>query len=133
MRSGRGSEPKREQDATDKDQLEEQCRYCFDVILSHFFRTALPSPRFPGGHFPLFVTWNKVDSRGNLVLRGCIGNLSGIDLHQGIVKYANASAFDDRRSRQTRSPVYASSHVSSPANAALQYAVSRRTACSFRV
>jgi len=31
------------------------------------------------------------------VLRGCIGNLSGIDLHQGIVKYANASAFDDRR------------------------------------
>eukprot|EP00286_Rhodomonas_abbreviata_P009317 CAMPEP_0181326160 /NCGR_PEP_ID=MMETSP1101-20121128/21333_1 /TAXON_ID=46948 /ORGANISM="Rhodomonas abbreviata, Strain Caron Lab Isolate" /LENGTH=227 /DNA_ID=CAMNT_0023434561 /DNA_START=97 /DNA_END=777 /DNA_ORIENTATION=- len=82
---------------TDSLHLEEQCRYCFDVLHAHFFRTELSPPRFPGGHFPLFVTWNKIDTRGNVVLRGCIGNLSGIDLHQGIVKYASASAFDDRR------------------------------------
>lgn len=30
-------------------------------------------------------------------LRGCIGNLSPIDLHEGVVKYASVSAFQDRR------------------------------------
>eukprot|EP00293_Proteomonas_sulcata_P010982 CAMPEP_0184310124 /NCGR_PEP_ID=MMETSP1049-20130417/24308_1 /TAXON_ID=77928 /ORGANISM="Proteomonas sulcata, Strain CCMP704" /LENGTH=169 /DNA_ID=CAMNT_0026623713 /DNA_START=73 /DNA_END=579 /DNA_ORIENTATION=+ len=84
-------------DATSPESLEEQCCYCFDVILSHFFKTQLPPPRFPKGYYPLFVTWNKADSRGNLSLRGCIGNLSGMDLYQGVPKYATSSAFDDRR------------------------------------
>ena len=32
---------------------------------------------------PLFVTWNKADARGGMSLRGCIGNLSPMDIHIG--------------------------------------------------
>lgn len=33
---------------------------------------------------PLFVTWNKEDARGGVSLRGCIGNLSPMDILVGI-------------------------------------------------
>mmetsp|Transcript_20646 Transcript_20646/g.43393 ORF Transcript_20646/g.43393 Transcript_20646/m.43393 type:complete len:189 (-) Transcript_20646:625-1191(-) len=46
---------------------------------------------------PLFVTWDKADGRGNSKLRGCIGKLSPITLHDGIRKYAAVSAFEDHR------------------------------------
>ncbi|KAJ1468304.1 AMMECR1 domain-containing protein, partial [Baffinella frigidus] len=87
-------------DATDKEALEEQCRCCFDVIIADLAKTSHPSPNFPPGNFPLFVTWDMVDARNparGANLRGCIGNLSAMDLHQGVVKYAWVSAFQDRR------------------------------------
>uniref|UniRef100_A0A0C3T6X9 AMMECR1 domain-containing protein n=1 Tax=Guillardia theta (strain CCMP2712) TaxID=905079 RepID=A0A0C3T6X9_GUITC len=74
-----------------------QCRFCFDVILAELFRTPVPAPKFKTGSYPLFVTWNKADSRGGSSLRGCIGNLSAMDLHEGVRKYASVSAFSDRR------------------------------------
>jgi len=82
---------------TDSHNLEEACRFCFDVLMSHFRRTACPSPRFPNGEYPLFVTWDKADQHGATSLRGCIGNLSPITIHDGVKKYAAVSAFQDKR------------------------------------
>mmetsp|Transcript_70922 Transcript_70922/g.189371 ORF Transcript_70922/g.189371 Transcript_70922/m.189371 type:complete len:172 (-) Transcript_70922:51-566(-) len=39
----------------------------------------------------------QFDGKGNSNLRGCIGNLSPIGLHDGVKKYAAVSAFEDRR------------------------------------
>ena len=77
--------------------MEEQCLHCFDVILSHLFSTPPPPTCFPGGDFPLFVTWNKADPRGGYSLRGCIGNLSPMDILVGVRKYAAVAAFEDGR------------------------------------
>lgn len=83
---------------TDQHHLEESCRFCFDVLMSHFRKAQCPKPMFPDGEFPLFVTWNKYSARhGDTHLRGCIGNLSSITLHEGIQKYAAVSAFEDSR------------------------------------
>ena len=71
--------------------------FCFDVILAHLFSTPPPQARFPGGQFPLFVTWNKADLRGGVSLRGCIGNLSPMDILEGVRKYAAVAAFEDGR------------------------------------
>mmetsp|Transcript_32089 Transcript_32089/g.75025 ORF Transcript_32089/g.75025 Transcript_32089/m.75025 type:complete len:245 (-) Transcript_32089:97-831(-) len=82
---------------TDHHNLEEACRFCFDVLMSHFRRTACPKPGFPNGEYPLFVTWQKFDQQGGSSLRGCIGNLTPIDIHDGVKKYASVSAFNDKR------------------------------------
>lgn len=37
---------------------------------------------------PLFVTWHKQSSDGELHLRGCIGNFNPLPLHEGLQKYA---------------------------------------------
>lgn len=50
------------------------CLYCFDVLASHLQRSQCPEPEFPTDtSYPLFVTWNKENQRGQLDLRGCIG------------------------------------------------------------
>ena len=50
------------------------CLYCFDVLASHLQRSRCPEPEFPTDtSYPLFVTWNKANQRGQLDLRGCIG------------------------------------------------------------
>ncbi|KAJ1984694.1 AMME chromosomal region protein 1-like [Dimargaris cristalligena] len=46
---------------------------------------------------PLFVTWNKRRSSGNLDLRGCIGTFSAQPLHAGLQEFALTSALRDRR------------------------------------
>ena len=42
------------------------------------------------------MSW-KVDHDGESRLRGCIGNFSGLPLHQGLREYALISALHDRR------------------------------------
>jgi len=43
------------------------------------------------------VTWKKRDGRGELALRGCIGNFSDLQLVEGLREYALCSALSDNR------------------------------------
>eukprot|EP01112_Ceratiomyxa_fruticulosa_P021239 TRINITY_DN7403_c0_g4_i1.p1 TRINITY_DN7403_c0_g4~~TRINITY_DN7403_c0_g4_i1.p1 ORF type:complete len:198 (-),score=36.34 TRINITY_DN7403_c0_g4_i1:150-743(-) len=74
----------------------EMCVYCFDTLIAHFDRTAIPSPDFVNDSYPLFVTWNK-ESRRDTQLRGCIGTFKARGLHHGLSEYALTSALNDRR------------------------------------
>ncbi|MCJ1432557.1 hypothetical protein MMC27_001914 [Xylographa pallens] len=47
--------------------------------------------------YPLFVTWNTVNSRGYKSLRGCIGTFNAVALSDGLKSYAITSAFEDSR------------------------------------
>ncbi|MCJ1285784.1 hypothetical protein MMC26_005125 [Xylographa opegraphella] len=47
--------------------------------------------------YPLFVTWNTINSRGHKSLRGCIGTFNAMPLSEGIRSYAITSAFEDSR------------------------------------
>ncbi|MCJ1378090.1 hypothetical protein MMC17_001186 [Xylographa soralifera] len=47
--------------------------------------------------YPLFVTWNTVNSRGYKSLRGCIGTFNAVPLSDGLKSYAMTSAFEDSR------------------------------------
>ena len=46
---------------------------------------------------PLFVTWNTIDSDGDVSLRGCIGTFEAQPLADGIPEYALVSALHDGR------------------------------------
>eukprot|EP00736_Rhodelphis_marinus_P007791 Rmarinus@m.25724 len=75
----------------------EHCHYCFDVIHAHFRQEKPPIPTFESGRYALFVTWNKTSRSRGKRLRGCIGSLQPLDLHEGLVSYSKTSAFRDRR------------------------------------
>jgi len=47
--------------------------------------------------YPLFITWNTVNSRGHKSLRGCIGTFEAQELDDGLRSYALTSAFEDTR------------------------------------
>jgi AMME syndrome candidate gene 1 protein len=71
---------------------EEHCRYCFESIQSSFEDREPTLPKFDNSEYPVFVTWKRAKT-----LRGCIGSFTPMPLHQGLYKYALASAFDDSR------------------------------------
>ncbi|KAG0084726.1 AMME syndrome candidate protein 1 protein [Podila epicladia] len=81
----------------------EHCFHCFDVIIAHLESKLKkdvkhPVATFEDGAYPLFVTWSKNDNdRGELHLRGCIGNFSAMPLRTGLTEYALLSAFNDHR------------------------------------
>lgn len=75
----------------------EMCLYCFDALATQFSGKPMPSPDFPQANCPLFVTWMKKSSSGDLRLRGCIGTLEPRTIHKGIKDYALTSALHDRR------------------------------------
>ncbi|KAJ1680431.1 hypothetical protein EV182_000012 [Spiromyces aspiralis] len=76
----------------------EHCRYCFDVLSACLSGESTRDvvPRFPDDEYPLFVSWHK-DVDGETHLRGCIGNFSGLRLHEGLRKYALISSQNDTR------------------------------------
>lgn len=77
--------------------LEEHVQFCFKVLTAHLEKKPHPKPDFPNDEYPLFVTWHKKSSDGELHLRGCIGNFNPLSLHKGLEKYALISALKDRR------------------------------------
>ena len=76
---------------------EAHCLYCFDVLLAHFTQTCNVQPAFSlDAVCPLFVTWEKKNTRGVLDLRGCIGCLNPIAI-SSLREYALTSALRDSR------------------------------------
>eukprot|EP00850_Spirogloea_muscicola_P003273 SM000013S26442 [mRNA] locus=s13:402583:403857:+ [translate_table: standard] len=75
----------------------EMAVYCFDTLVAHYTGDDLPTPSFPGGRFPLFVTWKKVVNGCEPRLRGCIGTLEARCVLTGFKDYALTSALRDRR------------------------------------
>ena len=55
--------------------------------LFSFMRRSVPRQE----EYPLFVTWNTVSSRGNKLLRGCIGTFEAQELSSGLRSYALTS------------------------------------------
>lgn len=51
-------------------------------------RKSQPPPKKKEDDFPLFVTWNTVNSRGHKSLRGCIGTFDAQELSSGLQSYA---------------------------------------------
>lgn len=77
------------------------CRFAFDVLHAQLEGRA---PGSPPESIPdtdscaVFVTWKKQSKDGKkLNLRGCIGTLTPISLHEGLVTYTISAAFRDRR------------------------------------
>ncbi|KAG0039661.1 AMME syndrome candidate protein 1 protein [Podila clonocystis] len=72
----------------------EHCYHCFDVVIAHLESkwkkdVQHPVATFEDGAYPLFVTWSKNDNdKGELELRGCIGNFSAMPLRSGLTQYA---------------------------------------------
>lgn len=81
---------------------EEHVQYCFKVLIAHLNDEPYPKPTFPNDEYPLFVTWHKKTSDGDLQLRGCIGNFNPLPLHKGLRDYALISALRDSRFRPIR-------------------------------
>ncbi|ESK93737.1 amme chromosomal region 1-like protein [Moniliophthora roreri MCA 2997] len=84
-----------------EDCLPEHCFHAFDALYCSLIPSATPiDPTFSDDEYPLFVTWNKLSSRGNAKrLRGCIGSFDPLSLHTGLPEYALISAFRDNRFR----------------------------------
>ncbi|MCJ1394739.1 hypothetical protein MMC18_007619 [Xylographa bjoerkii] len=61
-----------------------------------FARKQQPAPP-KEEEYPLFVTWNTVNSRGYKSLRGCIGTFNAVPLSDGLKSYAMTSATEDSR------------------------------------
>ncbi|KAL0480572.1 Ammecr1l, partial [Acrasis kona] len=79
---------------------QDMCRYCFDTLLEYLESgNKMPkyTPKFSNEDFPLFVTWNKKNSKGEYSLRGCIGTFSEQPLHRTLANYAITSAVHDSR------------------------------------
>ena len=55
---------------------------------SSFFSFARGSPAPREEKYPLFVTWDTIDSRGRKSLRGCIGTFQAEELSKGLQKYS---------------------------------------------
>jgi len=58
---------------------------------SSFFSFTRKSQRSPAkkyDEYPLFVTWNTINSRGHKSLRGCIGTFEALELSSGLKSYA---------------------------------------------
>ena len=53
-----------------------------------FTRKSQPSPVKKFDEYPLFVTWNTINSRGHKSLRGCIGTFEALELSSGLKSYA---------------------------------------------
>jgi len=47
-----------------------------------------PPPAKRYNEYPLFVTWNTINSRGHKSLRGCIGTFEALELSSGLKSYA---------------------------------------------
>jgi len=75
----------------------EHCIHCFDVLLSHFEKSKIPNPAFKNDKYPLFVTWQKHNSKGEPSLRGCKGTFESKYLHTGLSDFALISALKDKR------------------------------------
>ncbi|KAJ2356574.1 hypothetical protein GGF43_001981, partial [Coemansia sp. RSA 2618] len=78
----------------------QHCAYCISVVLAQLQGTdplKVQANFDTSAEYPLFVTWNKLSSRGDEQLRGCIGNFSPMDLERGLREYALISAFKDTR------------------------------------
>ncbi|KAJ2307448.1 hypothetical protein IWW55_000972 [Coemansia sp. RSA 2706] len=78
----------------------QHCAFCFSVLLARLQGTSPleVTPNFDTStEYPLFVTWNKQSSGGDLRLRGCIGNFSPMELESGLREYALISALRDSR------------------------------------
>ncbi|KAG5439946.1 hypothetical protein PCANB_000228 [Pneumocystis canis] len=93
------------------------CVYCFHVLLDYFNRKCSTNQELSGNEyneifynipiiksflhddilFPLFVTWNTIDSLGHKSLRGCIGTFKPQPLKYGLRSYALTSALNDSR------------------------------------
>mmetsp|Transcript_197 Transcript_197/g.628 ORF Transcript_197/g.628 Transcript_197/m.628 type:complete len:213 (+) Transcript_197:202-840(+) len=79
----------------------DMCCYAFDVLQSQLRGKKLP--RVPESipettSTAVFITWKKRGKDGRRYhLRGCIGTLTMISLHEGLKTYSLAAAFQDRR------------------------------------
>lgn len=81
--------------------------YAFDTLVSALEGTpaytlqtclkAVPDSVILTGMHPLFVTWNRVDSKGRTSLRGCIGTFQAQKLAPGLATYALTAALEDTR------------------------------------
>ena len=56
--------------------------------LFSFTRKSHPPPTKKYDEYPLFVTWNTINSRGHKSLRGCIGTFEALELSSGLKSYA---------------------------------------------
>jgi AMME syndrome candidate gene 1 protein len=74
----------------------DHCKFCFDVISSHLEASPSPVPTFPNLRYPLFVTYNTIQT-GTPQLRGCIGTFEPLPLHDGLERFAKTAAFSDHR------------------------------------
>mmetsp|Transcript_17217 Transcript_17217/g.37450 ORF Transcript_17217/g.37450 Transcript_17217/m.37450 type:complete len:229 (+) Transcript_17217:255-941(+) len=88
----------------------EMCVYCFDALTTNFTGKAMLPPAFPQATCPLFVTWKRKSSSGELRLRGCIGTLEPRAIHKVIKDYALTSALHDRRFNPVKSNEVPSLH-----------------------
>lgn len=80
----------------------EHVYHAFDTLYCSLTGADAVAPSFKDESFALFVTWNTLSRRGDLRLRGCIGNFSPQPIRAGIAEYALISAFEDRRFRQIK-------------------------------
>lgn len=76
--------------------------HAFDALYCSLTGAAAVAPTFKDDKYPLFVTWNTLNRRGESRLRGCIGNFSPMSIRSGIAEYALVSALEDRRFRPIR-------------------------------
>lgn len=58
---------------------------------SSFFSFARRSPVRVEPEYPVFVTWNEINSRGNKSLRGCVGTFEAAPLAQNLETYSITS------------------------------------------
>jgi len=75
------------------------CFLAFSALEAHLRGKSVPADAValaPQVSCPLFVTWHTV-AGGEEDLRGCIGNLRGLDLRHGIPEYAVIAATEDTR------------------------------------
>lgn len=56
-----------------------------------FGRRSNNTPSRPHEEFPLFITWDTVNSRGHKSLRGCIGTFEAQEIENGLKSYALTS------------------------------------------
>jgi len=73
--------------------------HAFDALYCSLTGAAAIAPSFKDDKYPLFVTWNTLNRRGDPRLRGCLGNFSPMAIRAGIAEYALISAFEDSRFR----------------------------------
>ncbi|KAG9389526.1 AMMECR1 [Carpediemonas membranifera] len=75
---------------------ENHCITAFDALRSAVEKKIPIRQNYEDHTCPLFVTWHKlVDGRSDL--RGCIGNLSGLSIKDGIPQYAVIAGTQDHR------------------------------------
>ena len=56
-----------------------------------FGRRSNHTPTRPHEEYPLFITWDTVNSRGRKTLRGCIGTFEAQEIESGLKSYALTS------------------------------------------